>query len=39
MEVLADLARTGPDDLQRALEGLPAAYEAWIAVQSDILKS
>lgn len=39
MEVLADLARTGPDDLRRALEGLPAAYEAWIAIQSDILKS
>ncbi len=34
MEALADLARTGPDDLRRALEGLPSAYEAWIAAQS-----
>ena len=31
MEALAELARTAPDDLARALEGLPAAYEAWIA--------
>jgi hypothetical protein len=34
MEALAGLARIGPDDLRRALEGLPAAYEAWIAAQS-----
>ena len=34
MEALADLARTGPDDLRRALEGLPAAYDVWIAAQS-----
>lgn len=34
MEALADLARTGPDDLRRALVGLPEAYDAWIAAQS-----
>jgi hypothetical protein len=28
MDVLAELARTGPDDLRRALEGLPTAYDA-----------
>jgi hypothetical protein len=39
MEALAELARTGPDDLRRALEGLPAAYEAWIAAQSAVVKA
>jgi hypothetical protein len=39
MEALADLARTGPDDLRRALLGLPAAYDAWIAAQSVVVKS
>lgn len=37
MEALADLARAGPDDLRRALEGLPAAYDAWIAAQSAVV--
>ena len=37
METLARLARTGPDELQRALEGLPAAYKAWIAAQSAVV--
>ena len=31
METLAALARTGPDELRRALEGLPLAYDTWIA--------
>lgn len=39
MEALADLAQTGPDDLRRALLGLPAAYDAWIAAQSVVVKS
>jgi Helicase conserved C-terminal domain len=34
MEALADLAQTGPDELRRALAGLPAAYDGWIAAQS-----
>ena len=37
MEALARLARTGPDDLRRALEGLPVAYDTWIAAQSTVL--
>lgn len=37
MEALADLARRGPDDLRRALEGLPAAYEIWIAAQAAVV--
>lgn len=37
MEALADLARTGPDDLKRGLEGLPAAYDVWIAAQSAVI--
>ncbi len=39
MEALADLARTEPNDLRRALLGLPAAYDAWIAAQSVVVKS
>jgi hypothetical protein len=39
MEALAALARTGPDDLRRALEGLPAAYDVWVAAQSAVVKS
>lgn len=39
MEALADLARTGPDDLRRALEGLPAAYDVWIGAQSALVSS
>jgi hypothetical protein len=39
MEALADLARTEPADLRRALAGLPAAYDAWIAAQSAVVKS
>ena len=31
MEALAEAARSGPEDLRRSIEGLPAAYEAWIA--------
>ncbi|HEX5958887.1 MAG TPA: hypothetical protein VFY92_09565, partial [Hyphomicrobiaceae bacterium] len=34
MEDLARLARTGPDDLRRALEALPAAYGGWITKQT-----
>ncbi len=34
MEALADMARAGSDDLRRALDGLPAAYDAWIAAQN-----
>jgi hypothetical protein len=34
MEALAELARAGPDDLRRALEGLPAAYGIWIGAQN-----
>jgi hypothetical protein len=37
MEALAKSARTGPDDLRRDLEGLPAAYQAWIVAQSAIV--
>jgi hypothetical protein len=37
MEALAEVARAGPDDLRRALEGLPAAYDVWIAAQSAIV--
>jgi hypothetical protein len=33
MEKLAELARTGPDHLRRALDRLPAAYEEWITGQ------
>jgi hypothetical protein len=39
MEALAELARIGPDDLRRALEGLPAAYDVWIAAQSNIVST
>lgn len=39
MKALADLARTGPDDLRHALLGLPAAYDAWIAAQNAVVKS
>ena len=39
MEALAALARTGPDDLRRALEGLPAAYDTWIAAQTAAVAS
>lgn len=34
MEALADMASTGPEALRKALKGLPAAYEAWIAKQN-----
>lgn len=37
MEALAELARSGPDDLRHALEGLPAAYGAWISAQNALL--
>ena len=37
MEVLAVAARTGPDELRHALEGLPAAYDGWIAAQSTVV--
>jgi hypothetical protein len=37
MEELAEAARRGPDDLRRALERLPTAYDAWIAGQSNLI--
>jgi hypothetical protein len=37
MEALVVAALAGPDDLRRALEGLPVAYEAWIAAQNTIV--
>src|SRR5205823_3908058 len=39
MEALADLARTGPDDLRRALERLPISYDAWISAQSTLVSA
>ncbi|MBN9346895.1 MAG: DISARM system helicase DrmA [Devosia sp.] len=39
MQALADLAGTGSDDLRRALEGLPAAYDVWIAAQGELVSS
>lgn len=37
MEALADTARAGPGDLQRALDGLPIAYNAWIVAQGTMI--
>ena len=37
MEALADLARAGPDELRRALAGLPAGYDIWIAAQGTVV--
>jgi hypothetical protein len=39
LEQLARLASGQPYDLETALKGLPAAYEAWIAAQSPLIEA